>query len=82
MRLLKLKIALVAKALASFSAHILNELTCMPLCFYLLTTTPDDLILNTADFVDKLMDVCEAITLKWSTAELVLCCLEANKQVG
>ena len=41
-----------------------------------------DLILNTADLLDKLMDISEALTVTWSTAELVLCCLEAGKQVG
>ena len=41
-----------------------------------------DLILNTADLLDKVMDLSEALTAAWGTAELVLCCLEASKQVG
>ena len=42
----------------------------------------DELIRNTADFLDKAMDLSDDITHKWSSGEVVLCCLEASKQVG
>jgi hypothetical protein len=40
------------------------------------------LLRNTAEFVDKLMEIEEEVCVQWSTAELVLAIMEAVKQTG
>ena len=40
------------------------------------------LLKNTAELIDKLLDADEDICEKWSTADFVYACLEASKQIG
>ena len=40
------------------------------------------LLKNTAEFVDKLMEIDEDLCIQWSTADLVLAVMEAVKQTG
>lgn len=49
---------------------------------YSLSSSTGDLLKNTAEFVDKLMDVDEGICLQWSTQDFVLAVMEAVKQTG
>jgi len=42
----------------------------------------DSLLRNAAEFVDKLMEVDEALCIQWSCPELVLAIMEAVKQIG
>ena len=41
-----------------------------------------DLLTNTTEFIDKLMETDEDICVQWSTADLVLAVMEAVKQTG
>ena len=42
----------------------------------------DTLLQNTAEFVDKLMEIDEELCMQWSCSELVLAVMEAVKQIG
>jgi len=68
----------VCACVLCYCEHVAGAVTTV-LCVNCVT---DSLLRNAAEFVDKLMEVDEALCIQWSCPELVLAIMEAVKQIG